>query len=92
MRCEFCGHALGTNDAYCPNCGRLISKEQMAERKKMNGALNPYARRLNELNKNSNMYKKDEEDNTSNKNNKALIIVVILLVIVLIAIIKNALG
>ena len=92
MRCEFCGHALGTNDAYCPNCGRLISKDQMQERKEMNGALNPYARRLNELNQNSDRYKKDEEDYTSNKNNKALILMVILLVIVLIAILKYALG
>ncbi len=92
MRCEFCGHALGTHDAYCPNCGRLISKEQMQERKQMNGALNPYAKRLNELNKNIDMYKKDEEDYTKNKNNIAYILIVILLIIILIAILKYALG
>ena len=92
MKCEFCGHALGTHDAYCHNCGRLISKDQMAERKKMNGAMNPYAKRLSELNKNSDRYKIDEEDYTSNKKNMAYILIVILLVIVLIAILKYALG
>ena len=92
MRCEFCGHALGSNDAYCHNCGRLISKEQMKERKQMNKGLNPYVKRLNELNKNSDRYKKDEDDNTSNRNNKVFILIFILLIIVLIAILKYALG
>ena len=90
MKCEFCGHALGTNDAYCHNCGRLITKAQMAFRKEFNGANNAYAKRLNELNKQKYLYNTEERVNTTSKKKVALLILIILLLIVLFAIIKNA--
>lgn len=87
MKCEYCGTSLKTLDATCPNCGRLMNKEQLAIRKEMNGINNPYINRLNDLNKESLQYKlSKKEDN--NKVKAAIFIIIILLVILLIALLK----
>lgn len=66
MHCKNCGHALGSRDAICPNCGALMSNEQLKIRKSINGANNPYIKRLEEINKKNAMYKTEERSDTNN--------------------------
>ena len=51
MHCKYCGSSLWKLSNICPNCGRLITNEQMKLKKEINGYNNPYINRLNELNK-----------------------------------------
>ena len=52
MQCTHCGHALSNNSAICPNCGMLMTPDQLKMRKDFNGYNNPYVERLNKLNQN----------------------------------------
>ena len=83
MHCKYCGASLSNLSSVCPNCGRLITKEQQRIKKDINGFNNPYIKRLNELNKKE--YRK--ENIKDNKIKGILLIIIILLIILLIAII-----
>ena len=85
MHCKYCGHALSNLSAICPNCGMLMSNEQMKMRKEINGYNNPYVQRLNKLNEN---FKYKEPNN--GKNNimeSAIFITIILMIVTIIAVI-----
>lgn len=85
MQCTHCGHALSNNSAICPNCGMLMTPDQLKMRKDFNGYNNPYVERLNKLNQNM-LYKKSENEETSNIG-AALLIVFIIIIVTIIAVI-----
>jgi len=84
MKCRRCGYALSNNRATCPNCGTLMSEEQLKLKKEINGINNPYMERLNKLNqeKIKNNLQKNEEPKSIKQ---TLIIIGILLLILLVA-------
>ena len=61
MQCRKCGYSLSNNRATCPNCGTLMSQDQLRLKRELNGANNPYMERLNKLKKEKKK-KKIEED------------------------------
>ena len=85
MHCKYCGSSLSNLSNICPNCGRLMSNEQLKIKKDINGYNNPYVQRLNELNK--------KEYETNNKVNNSIrgiaIIIITLLVLIVIVILNN---
>lgn len=84
MVCKRCGHALGTNNAVCPNCGAFMTKEQLQERREINGANNAYMNRLYEINKKNAMNKLESNTHTKNDLGYALFIGICLVIIALI--------
>lgn len=81
MQCKYCGHALSNISAICPNCGMLMTQEQMKMRKEFNGYNNPYVQRLNKLNQN---FKYKESNNGKNNSMESAIFITLILVIVII--------
>lgn len=57
MYCEKCGATLGNKSPICPKCHTMMSKEQLAIRKEMNQANNPYMQRLEEVSKKNEIYR-----------------------------------
>lgn len=86
MRCKYCGHALSNNQATCPNCGMLMTEEQLKRRKELNGYNNPYMQRLNKINEDRIKHKLYENVQTKSIK-EMLIIVAIVLCVIIIAII-----
>ena len=86
MHCKNCGHALSNNSAVCPNCGMLMTDDQMKRRKELNGYNNPYMQRLNEIRKNNLKYKLEQNDDT-NINGAVIFILLGLLIVIIIAVI-----
>lgn len=82
MHCKNCGHALSLNSAVCPNCGMLMTEEQMKTKKEINGYNNPYMQRLNEINKDSSKYKLNQ--NEKNINISAILMIMVVLVIIIV--------
>ena len=66
MHCKHCGHALGSTQAICPNCGAMMSQEQLKIRKEFNGVNNPYQKRLEEIQRKNEAYKIEERSDTNN--------------------------
>jgi len=83
MVCKRCGHALGSNSAVCPNCGTMMSEDQLRSRKNMNGANNPYMNRLDEI-RNKNIMNRNEEKTNTNVVGYAIFIILIFLCIAII--------
>src|SRR5574344_46831 len=84
MTCKYCGHALSNNSQICPNCGRLMDKDQLKLKKEINGYNNPYMQRLNKLNANME-YKLNKNNDTKSKG--IVYIIMALLIIIILAII-----
>ena len=84
MKCKYCGSALSKNVAYCPNCKRMLSDEQLQIRKELNGYNNPYMERLNKLGQDKIKYnlKPKEEPKTIKQ---LLVILLILLGIIVLS-------
>ncbi len=78
MKCKYCGYALPKNSAVCPHCKRMLTKEQLEERKEMNGINNPYVQRLEKIS--YDMYKNKIE---KNENHISITPYVVILLIVL---------
>jgi uncharacterized membrane protein YvbJ len=85
MKCKYCGHALASDSAICPNCGMLMTDDQLKMRKSYNGYNNPYIKRLNDINKNRE-YSNNNNVETSSIG-AALLIVLILIIVTIIAVI-----
>lgn len=83
MNCKRCGHALPSNNAICPNCGAMMTKDQLSIRKEINGANNPYMKRLEEI-KNRNIMNKSEEKSNTNIVGYAIFILGIILLLAII--------
>lgn len=83
--CKNCGHALGSKNAICPNCGMMMSADQLKIRKEINGANNPYMNRLYELNKKNEKYKMEETTNTNNAVYATFIVLCVLVIAIIIA-------
>ena len=84
MKCNYCGYPIPKAAAICPHCKRMLSEDQLKERKEMNGHMTPYAERLEKLQ--YDMYKNKIEKNEQHISIKPyVIILIILLVILLIA-------
>ena len=79
MVCKKCGHALGSKDAICPNCGALMSREQLDIRKEMNKGKNPYLERIYNIKQKNKEYNNDDTTNT----NKAYAIFIVICILVL---------
>ena len=83
MKCRKCGHALSNNRATCPNCGTLMTQEQLRLKKDINGINNPYMERLNQLNKEKIKNKIEENEEPNNIKQMLIIIAIILLLLLL---------
>ena len=82
MKCKYCGHALANNRATCPNCGMLMSNDQLKKRKEANGYNNPYMQILDKLNKQKIENKLYENEQPKNIGGYLLIIIAIIVVII----------
>lgn len=83
MVCKRCGHALPSNSAVCPNCGMMMSREQLKIRKDMNGANNAYISRLDEI-RDKNIKNRNQETTNTNVVGYAIFIIIIFLCIAII--------
>ena len=85
MVCKKCGHALGSKDAICPNCGALMSREQLDIRKEMNKGKNPYLGRIYNIKQKNKEYNNDDTTNTNNTAYAIFIVICILVLAIIIA-------
>ena len=83
MKCKYCGHALSNNKATCPNCGMLMTDEQLKIRKELNGYNNPYMQRLNKLNEDKIKHKLYDNEQTKSIKETLIIVAIILCVIII---------
>ena len=84
MVCKKCGHALGSNEAICPNCGAMMSKEQLEIRKELNKDKNIYQERIYNI-KQKNKYNNEDTTNTNNTAYAIFIVICILVLAIIIA-------
>lgn len=84
MVCKRCGHALGSNEAICPNCGAMMSKEQLEIRKELNKDKNIYQERIYNI-KQKNKYNNEDTTNTNNTAYAIFIVICILVLAIIIA-------
>lgn len=85
MVCKKCGHALGSKEAICPNCGALMSREQLDIRKEMNKGKNPYLERIYNIKQKNKEYNNDDPTNTNNTAYAIFIVICILVLAIIIA-------
>lgn len=83
MKCRRCGHALSNLRATCPNCGTLMSEDQLKLKKEINGINNPYVQRLEKLNKDKLKYKIEENEEPSNIKQLLVILLIIVLIVII---------
>jgi len=83
MVCKRCGHALASNSAICPNCGMMMSQEDLRKRREMNGANNPYMKRLDDI-RDKNIMNRNEEKTNTNIVGYAIFIIIIFFIVALI--------
>lgn len=87
MHCKYCGAAIPYNSSICPNCGRMISKDQLLEQQRMNNGMdNGYLKKIESLNR---KYENKEVNKDKTNIKGYLIIIGILLLIVIIVLIIN---
>ena len=84
MVCRKCGHALGSKEAICPNCGAMMSKEQLEIRKELNKDKNIYQERIYNI-KQKNKYNNEDTTNTNNTAYAIFIVICILVLAIIIA-------
>lgn len=89
MKCKYCGAALDYKKAICPKCGKLLTPDQMQERKEYNGYNNPYAQRLDELNKKYNYKVEKNSDNKTIGISIGIVAILILITVIAVVIFIN---
>ena len=84
MNCKYCGYPIPKAAAICPHCKRMLTQEQLKQRKEMNGYMTPYAERIEKLQ--YEMHKNNIEKNEQHINIKpyALILIVLLIIILIV--------
>ena len=81
MKCSYCGYPIPKAAAICPHCKRMLTQEQLKERKEMNGYMTPYAERIEKLQ--YEMHKNKIEKNEHHINVKPYAIILIILLVIL---------